>query len=250
MKKLTLLLVLALVLTTVLASCNGNYDDGQVDPGEEREDYDDKGKYEGYTYKIHDGKKGKEIEITEYDFENVEDTASVTLEIPAKINNITVTKIGRGAFEKNSVLRSVVIPEGVKEIDVEAFWYNYSLESVTLPESLTAIGKRAFSFCSALKTIEIPAGITAVSEDTFYECTSLESVTFKGNITSIGSEAFRFCGKLASVALPATLETIGDNAFAQCAALTTVTFAGEDASVITIGEGNDVIVDALGIVAE
>ncbi len=295
MKKTTLLLVFAILLTTVLVSCSGNYDDGQVNPdanmGDDSTGGNDQNrvnikrglKFKGYTYNIYDD---EEIEITEYDFDfteeaddvatadekedGVEEIVLIDLEIPAKINDIPVTKIGKGAFEKNRILKSIVVPEGVKEIADEAFWYNYALESVTLPDSLTTLGTRVFNYATSLKSLAIPAGVTVIPDSLCGECTSLESVTFKGKITaieggafafctsltsinlgdslvSIGADAFKWCSKITEVSLPDTIATIGNNAFDSCAALTTVTFAGEDASVIAIGEGNDIIIDALGI---
>lgn len=43
------------------------------------------------------------------------------------------------------------IPESVKKIYTLAFWYNSSLKSITIPQSVTEIGEGAFYSCAALK---------------------------------------------------------------------------------------------------
>lgn len=250
MKKLALLLILTLALTTVLASCSGNYDEGVATPGTEDGDGTTDGndidvkynlRYEGYTYNIYDD---KEIEITKYDFDYVaendaealedeeEELKTVSLVIPDKINGIAVTKIAQNAFEKNSVLVSVTVPEGVIEIGNEAFWYSSALESVKLPDSLKILGSRVFNYCPVLKSIEIPANITEIPAYLCEENSALESVTFKGAVTKIGKNAFAYCASLKAIDLGAELVTVEEGAFKWCSSLESVTLG---AKVETVG---------------
>ena len=57
-------------------------------------------------------------------------------------------------YRKLKVIKNGEIPEGVTQIDSEAYSYKYDLRSVTLPESLLEIGVDAFSGCSALSEIK------------------------------------------------------------------------------------------------
>lgn len=68
----------------------------------------------------------------------------------------SVTKIGAGAFKKSwenrNYFESIVIPEGVTEIEDSTFKGCYNLKSVTIPESVTKIGSWVFEGCENLKS--------------------------------------------------------------------------------------------------
>ena len=90
----------------------------------------------------------------------------------------------------------------VTEIGVEAFHDCSSLESITLPESVTTLAYSSLS-TSGLKSITIPATVTTIGEYAFAGCLDLQSVTFQGNAChdTIGDNAFEDVGKTT----PATL---------------------------------------------
>ena len=50
-----------------------------------------------------------------------------------------------------------IIPDGAAEIGEDTFYDCLSLESITLPKSITEIHAYAFNECSALSTIYVPA---------------------------------------------------------------------------------------------
>lgn len=85
-------------------------------------------------------------------------------------------------FGKNEYLKTVVIPEGVKNINYGAFAVCTSLESISLPKSLEKIDSYAFSTCSSLKNIIIPESVTSIGHYAFVSCTSLKTFVFNGNI--------------------------------------------------------------------
>jgi len=87
--------------------------------------------------------------------------SSVNLDIPAQIDGLQVTAIGDCAFY-DADLETVVIPEGVLWIGIEAFWSCSQLQSVTLPSTLVRIDNFAFVFCSELKELYIPAAATEI----------------------------------------------------------------------------------------
>ena len=51
-----------------------------------------------------------------------------------------------------------------------------SLQSVTIPDSVTSIGDSAFSFCSSLQSITIPDSVTSIGNSVFEDCSSLQSI--------------------------------------------------------------------------
>lgn len=128
----------------------------------------------------------------------------------------------------------VVIPEGTTEICKQAFYQITSVESITLPDSVTVIDDYAFENCfadrinipsgvksigigafqnSGLTSVTLPEGIASISDMTFYGCSKLKSVSIPSSVKSIGKEAFSYCG-LTSVTIPNGVESIGDGAFA------------------------------------
>lgn len=62
-----------------------------------------------------------------------------------------VRKIGWGAFNKRTELKSIVMPDSVTEIGQAAFYGCSSLETITLSSSLNTIGSAIFMLCDNLK---------------------------------------------------------------------------------------------------
>ncbi len=94
-----------------------------------------------------------------------------------------------------------------------AFAYG-SLESVTIPDSVTSMGSYVFAFCRNMRTAELGAGLTDISAYAFAS-TALRSIEFPANIRSIGDSAFANIGSLAKITFApnSTLTYIGTNAF-------------------------------------
>ena len=64
-------------------------------------------------------------------------------------------------------------------IEDETFLACYSLESVTIPNSVTSIGEHAFNDCISLQSITIPNSVTSIGEYAFDGCYNLKKVTSK-----------------------------------------------------------------------
>ena len=97
------------------------------------------------------------------------------------------------------------------------------LETVKLPQGITALGEIAFYGCLALTTVTLPETLTSIGNYVFSNCTSLTSIDLPDGLESIGNNAFQNCDALTSITLPAGVTSIGNYAFSVCAALTTVT---------------------------
>ena len=122
-----------------------------------------------------------------------------------------------------SSLQSVTIPDSVTSIGDSAFSCCSSLQSVTIPDSVTSIGGRAFGECSSLQSVTIPDSVTSIDESAFSWCTSLQSVIIPDSVTSIGDRAFWGCTSLQSVIIPDSVTSIGNKAFSDCKSLQSVT---------------------------
>ena len=59
------------------------------------------------------------------------------------------------------------------EIWVYAFYYNQSITSIIIPNSVTGIGERAFENCTSLTSVTIPKSVTSIGYCSFYGSKSL-----------------------------------------------------------------------------
>lgn len=202
------------------------------------------------------------IDITGYNGDATE------LNIPSKIDGMTVTYIYADAFRWCDSIVCVLIPDSVTGIGEHAFSGCYNLESVTIPDSVTNIWDWAFSDCDSLTEINvsedneyyssfegvlydkkqteliqcpgaktkvtIPDNVTSIGDYAFYSCYSLKSITIPASVKSIGDFAFEDCYNLESVIIPVSVTSIGDFAFEDCEGLTSITIP---ASVTEIGGG-------------
>lgn len=119
--------------------------------------------------------------------------------IPPQIDGKQVIRLGVGLFADNSIMRSVNIPEGVKEIGAQCFWFCTRLSRIELPQSLELIEGNGLYGCSALETLFIPrnvqeigwlnfgytgiSSITVDSENSFYA--SADGVLFNKSMTTL-----------------------------------------------------------------
>lgn len=94
-----------------------------------------------------------------------------------------------------------------------------NLESVTLPEGVTAIGNRALQDCSGLRYIELPSTLMEIGNFAFHSCRKLEQLELPAGLTRMGMYAFYGCCALTQVVIPGGLEQLEDSLFSSCTAL-------------------------------
>ena len=149
-----------------------------------------------------------------------------------------VSQISSGDYEQLFIdmierdIKSVIIPDGVKNISACAFAYCSRLTSVTIPSTVTFIGGMAFQYCTFLTDIAIPDGVTTIGERAFQSCSSLKSITIPDGVTSIDSSTFKYCSALTNVTIGSGVKTIGNYTFESCTALINITIPN---SVTSIG---------------
>ena len=185
---------------------------------------------------------------------------SSSLVIPTKIDGYTVTKIGSSAFEYNTRLVMVVIPDSVTEIGAWAFSGCKNLSSVTLSKGVVDLQLKAFSECTKLTSIIIPKslekcdgafsgngpfyksglsevkfenGIKAIPDYLFAGATALETIAIPDTVTSVGSYSFSECSALKNVTIPDSVTNIKNGAFNECISLETITLPE---SIKTLGD--------------
>ena len=143
-----------------------------------------------------------------------------------------VTSIGDAAFYNCTSLTSITIPDSVTSIGASAFFYCTSLTSITIPDSVTSIGASAFFYCTSLTNITLSNNITNIGNDAFYSCSSLTSITIPSSVTNIEDFTFYGCWNLTSITIPDSITSIGRSAFRDCSSLTSITIPD---SVTSIG---------------
>jgi len=150
--------------------------------------------------------------------------------IPATHNGVPVTTISFNAFRESNIT-SIIIPDSVTSIGINAFFGCSSLTNVTIGNSVTSIGASAFASCTGLSSIVIPNSVTSIGQNAFNFCTSLTSVTIGNSVTSIDNGAFSGCTSLTSIIIPNSVTNISSGAF-NGTALINITIPN---SVTTIG---------------
>lgn len=129
----------------------------------------------------------------------------------------------RGQDPKNTHIE-VKFKPNTKSISDFAFAGYKSLDSITIPESVSKIGVAAF-WHAKLRWVDIPDAVECIPLKCF-AATNLTSVTIPKNVTSIGERAFAYCIFLNSVTMPVSITEIGNNAFLGCENLVELHYEG------------------------
>lgn len=169
-----------------------------------------------YTYASLFGDDWYSVEITGY---NGQETKLV---IPSEINGKTVKCIGFSAFKNCSNIKSIKLPDTLKEIEAWAFSGCSSLTDIEIPDGVTKLGS-SFDGCSNLKSVKLPNGITEIAGYMFKDCSSLTDIKLPNGIIKIDGGAFSGCSSLKSIELPDGITEIGDSfTFHGCSSLTDI----------------------------
>lgn len=188
-----------------------------------------------------------------------------TVILPSTINSWHVTKIGEAAFQDNTTITSVTIPDSVTEIGSNAFagctnltsvhyegdWSNLTIQSGN-PAVQDAANEQLFDFEFILNNtavivnnykckgtaadVTIPScykgkPVTAINNAAFPN-SAVTSVTIPDSVTSIPDAAFVNCSQLTNISIPNSVTYIGFSAFDGCASLKSITLPS---SLRTIG---------------
>lgn len=190
--------------------------------------------------------------VKDYKYKNNGDgTVSITgytgkdayISLPSYIDDLPVTTIADGAFQKNATLTRVIIPDTVKHIGTYAFLECSSLAQIDIPLSVKTVGGTAFGktpWLDAQKdtfvtvgdgvlikvnskkaTLEVPEGVKYIA-NVFYYIGTVKEIKLPSTVTGIGDFAFAVCIELKTINLPSSIISMNANAIYECKALTSI----------------------------
>jgi hypothetical protein len=147
---------------------------------------------------------------------------------------LLVTGIEDGAFEGQTGITSITLPDSLESIGDDAFKDCTGITgTVTIPGSVENIGDGAFEGCTGITKVEIGDGVETIGESAFEGCSSLTTVEFPDSLTEIGSNAFKDCDLTGDLSIPSGVKNIEPYTFYGCKNLTSITI---DDGVVSIGD--------------
>jgi len=108
-----------------------------------------------------------------------------TVQVPSSLERIMITggtTIGSHAFDGQTMIKYVTIPDSVRVIESYAFRNCKGLVFVKLGNNVEMIGASCFSDCIGLTSMEIPETVIAIAESAFYNCYKLIEVYNKSHL--------------------------------------------------------------------
>lgn len=215
----------------------GAEDDVVLDDGSD--EGDDDYYSEGLEYKLSDDGEY-------YILSGIGTCEDVFVYVPAFYEDKPVTTIGTAAFQHNTNLIYVDLPETVSRIEAGAFNGCKSLRRIELHDSITYIGRDAFKTCVKLenktvldnmeyigttenpylylvevqngKSYDINPNTKVICSNAFSE-TLVSEIKIPEGVDAINYGAFAGCYMLKSVTIPKSLTVIEQDAFGDCASL-------------------------------
>ncbi len=167
--------------------------------------------------------------------------------------NAKITSIAAFAFQSNSKITTLKIPNTITTIGNRSFYGCSNLQSLYIPKSVVSIMEEAFVNCNSLTKIVVEEGnpvydsrkdcnsinetisnaivlgcvstiipdtITTIGSSAFRHNRNIEEITFPLSVRSIDDYAFYGCTGITTLNIPDNIKTIGDYAFYACSGLT------------------------------
>jgi hypothetical protein len=87
----------------------------------------------------------------------------------------------------------VLIPPTCTEISKKAFYFNHTIQSVTMTDNVSNIGEKAFEGCDKLEFIRLSRKITKIPKAMLHYCASLREIVIPEGVKTIEAAAFTSC---------------------------------------------------------
>ena len=143
-----------------------------------------------------------------------------TLYIASKVGSAQVTTVGKMATLPANT--TVVLEEGITEIDNSAFKGNSGLVAIEIPASLETVDMFAFQNCANLKSITFPENSNLKTINGYsFQNSGVVDIELPDGVENIGNLVF-YQTQITEFTIPASVTTIGAGAFAACGVLKTI----------------------------
>lgn len=163
----------------------------------------------------------------------------------------SVWKIADNAFSGCPSLADIAVEEGNTNYSAEdGALYSWNKKSIifcckdteecTIPEGVENIDSNAFAGCSKLRVLNVPSSVTDIENGAFIDCTALETVNISRDnkvyenrngiyVYKRSSSELIFCSRAAKgyCVISRGTQNICSGAFAGCDQITTIAFAGD-----------------------
>ena len=150
-----------------------------------------------------------------------------TITIPKSVTGSTGDGFyaSQGVFHNCPKLKEVILEEGITVVPAHLLLGNSSVETITIPSTVTTIQTEAFRYAEALTQIVIPDSVTVIESEAFLEAINLVSVTLSQNLTKLEDQTFSGCTSLDNVVLPDSITRLGAYVFRTCSDMTNITLS-------------------------
>lgn len=145
---------------------------------------------EGYPWGTAGCISFSDLQLSDVDINNILNNG-ISIELSEGRDYIIVT-------DNDNKVSDVVIPGylyglPVREIGDSAFDYDTKLVSVVLPDTIRIIGEDAFNDCRQLDSVSMSEGLTTIGAGAFYRIQNfgVSSLNIPDSVTSIGNNAFK-----------------------------------------------------------
>lgn len=147
--------------------------------------------------------------------------------IPAQIDGETVNAIGEDFISRNKTVQTVTIPNTVTKIADSAFNSCENLVKINLPTALESLGNFVFANCPKLTEISgssakyIASAGTVYSRDmtVLYYAPAVSEITVPQTVHTVAPYAFYYNSNIEKISLPTSVTKLGEGAFGDCSHL-------------------------------
>lgn len=155
----------------------------------------------------------------------IDNIETIDLQIPSSVESIRDY-----AFAGLTELKSVTIPNSVKNIGKDAFNSCLSIDVVSFEcvEHMFSVrydnqnsnpltfAKKIVIEDKEMSSIEVPSTISNINPYAFYGCNAISELYIPDSVSTIGTEAFKNCSELTQVVYVSRSSTWGDYVFSGC----------------------------------
>jgi hypothetical protein len=108
-------------------------------------------------------------------------------------------------------IKSIVLPNNLKEIERFAFAYCYNMKLEELPENLQTIWWDAFLYCKSITVNKIPDSVTRLEKCAFERCDGITAIELPKELKMFDISAFDDCKNISEIEIPATVKTVSSS---------------------------------------